>query len=288
MNRHFGGDEVTPCSFDEAEIVVLPICYERAVSYGRGTSQAPLHIIKASGQLEALDVETLVNWTQFKIHTCQPLAPEGSPQKAIEEIKCAAQRVLSRGKFLFCIGGDHAITIGPAWAAIENNPDIGVLQIDAHLDLRNRWNGSRYNHACVMRRLFEKTAQPIIQVGIRSICQEELEFVRRHHLRPYYAHQIHPEDDSWIDDILCRLPSAVYLTIDLDGLDPSVMPGTGTPEPGGLGYKQLVELIKAVGRHKQLLAADMTELKKIPGSLVSEYTAAKICSLIFIHALGRA
>jgi agmatinase len=284
MFMQFGGDEVSPCSFNEAEIVVLPICYERSPSYGKGAAEAPRHILEASAQLEALDAETLINWTQFNIHTLPPLIPKGSAHQAVREIQDSAQRVLEKGKFLFCIGGDHAVTIGSFWAAIQCQPHLGVLQIDAHLDLRDSWNGSHYNHACVMRRIFEKTTHPIIQVGIRSICQEELDFINTHNLRPYYAHQISPESDAWIDEVVGQLPASVYLTIDVDGLDPSVLPGTGTPEPGGLTYRQLMKLIQSVGRHKHLVAADITEVMKIPGSLVSEYTAAKIASQIFIYA----
>jgi agmatinase len=214
------------------------------------------------------------------------LIPTEDPEQAVWEMKNAASKVLSKGKFLMCIGGDHAISIGPAWAALECLPEVGILQIDAHLDMRDRWNGSRFNHACVMRRIFEKTTQPIVQVGIRSVCQAELEFIQIHNMTPYYAHRIDPWDDSWVKDVVQQLPSYIYLTIDLDGLDPSVIPGTGTPEPGGLTYRQLVKLIQAVGKKSKIVAADITELIKLPGSVVSEYTAAKIASQIFIHGLA--
>ena len=150
--------------------------------------------------------------------------------------------MLSRKKFLLSLGGDHAVSIGPIIAASEACPGIGVLQIDAHMDLRNTWNGSRWNHACVMRRVADDMKLPFVQVGIRSFSPEEAEYVREKRLRPFYAHEIEPADDTWIGEVLCALPETVYLTIDVDGLDPSVMPGTGTPEPGGLSYRQLIRL----------------------------------------------
>jgi agmatinase len=170
-------------------------------------------------------------------------------------------------------------------AASKVHPDIGVLQVDAHLDLREEWNGSKYNHACVMRRVAEDIKIPFVQVGIRSFSQAEADYIKRRNLKPVFAHDIDPGDHKWIDRVVNGLPEKVYLTIDLDGLDPSVLPGTGTPEPGGLSYRQLVDLIKTVGQKKRVVAADITELSKIEGSHVSEFTAAKIATKIFVYCL---
>ena len=200
-------------------------------------------------------------------------------------MKRAAAAVLEKNKFLLSLGGDHAISIGPIMAAAEIHPGIGVLQIDAHLDLRDIWNGSKYNHACVMRRVADDIEIPFVQVGIRSFSPGEAGYVKRKKLKPFYAHNIDPLDDSWIDKAVNSLPEKVYMTIDLDGLDPSVIPGTGTPEPGGLSYRQVVRLIKTVGGKRKLIAADINELAKIEGSHVSEYTAAKIATKIFVHCL---
>ena len=175
------------------------------------------------------------------------------------------------------------LSIGPVRAAARQYPDIGVLQFDAHLDLREKWNGSRFNHACVMRRVADDIGVPIVQVGIRSFSPEEADYIQLKGLRPFFAHGIDPIDPSWIQTVLEVLPQNVYLTIDLDGLDPGVLPGTGTPEPGGLSYRQLVNLIKAVGRHRTVIAADITELAPIEGSHVSEFTAAKIATKIFVN-----
>ncbi len=281
----FGDAETPAVRLDDAGIVVLPICYENAPSYGTGSKEGPLFILNASTQLENIDEETLTDWGKAGIHTLAPLVPSGDPEKAVNEMKRAAAAVLEKNKFLLSLGGDHAISIGPIMAAAKIYPDLGVLQIDAHLDLRDTWNGSRYNHACVMRRVVEDLNLPVVQVGIRSFSPEEAEYVNRKKLKPFYAHNIDPSDDYWRRKVVHSLPEKVYITIDLDGLDPSVLPGTGTPEPGGLSYRQLIKLIKAVGKEKKVIAADINELAKIEGSQVSEYTAAKIATKIFVHCL---
>jgi agmatinase len=282
---HFGDAEIPAVELDDAGIVILPLCYENAPSYGTGSQEGPLHILNASAQLENIDEETSTFWGKAGIHTLPPLVPSKDPEKAVKEMKKAALAVLKQKKFLLSLGGDHAISIGPIAAAAEIHPDIGVLQIDAHLDLRNRWNGSKYNHACVMRRVADDLNLPITQVGIRSFSSEEADYVRRNNLKPFYAHTIDPSDDYWRRKVVHSLPEKVYITIDLDGLDPSVLPGTGTPEPGGLSYRQIIKLIKAVGKEKRVIAADINELAKIEGSQVSEYTAAKIASKIFVYCL---
>ncbi len=283
---HFGGFEVDPPSLDDARIVVLPVCYEMAPSYGEGSRKGPFHILAASEQMESIDEETLANWSEFSIYTAPPLFPAGNPEESVREMKKAAEPVLKSGKFLLSLGGDHAITIGPVMAAKEVHPDIGVLQIDAHADLRDEWNGSRYNHACVMRRLADDVQVPFVQVGIRSFSPEEADLIRKRGYRPFYAHEIVPWDDSWMDRAVDTLPETVYITLDLDGLDPSALPGTGTPEPGGLTYRQVAGLIRKVGERRKVVAADINELLKIEGSTVSEYTAAKLATKIFVHCVG--
>jgi len=284
-SMRFGDAEIPAVGLDDAGIVVLPLCYENAPSYGTGSKEGPLHILNASTQLESIDEETLTNWGEAGIHTLPPLVPSNDPKKAVNEMKRAAAAVLAKNKFLLSLGGDHAIAIGPIMAAAEIHQDVGVLQIDAHLDLRNSWNGSKYNHACVMRRVADDIKIPFVQVGIRSFSQGEAGYVKREKLKPFYAHNIDPLDDSWIDKAVNSLPEKVYMTIDLDGLDPSVIPGTGTPEPGGLSYRQVVKLIKKVGGKRKLIAADINELAKIEGSQVSEYTAAKLATKIFVYCL---
>jgi len=192
---------------------------------------------------------------------------------------------MAAGKFLLALGGDHAVSIGLIRAASQAFPGVGVLQIDAHADLRREWNGSRYNHACVMRRVMEDLGLPAVQVGIRSFSPEEAEFMAQNGITPLFAHQIEAADCSWIEKVVAALPETVYLTVDLDGLDPSVVPGTGTPEPGGLSYRQVIALIREAGRQRRVVAADINELVKIEGTQVSEFTAARIATKIFVHCV---
>lgn len=280
---HFGGEEIENAEPAAARIFIQPFCYENKPSYGTGSIDGPLLILNASEQLERLDEETLEDWGRLAIHTAEPFYPAGQPRQAVCQMQGRAAEVLERNQFLLSLGGDHAVTIGPVTAARSIYPGLGVLQIDAHLDLRQTWNGSRYNHACVMRRIMDDLALPAVQVGIRAIAPEEADYLKQRHLTPVFAHTIESCSNDWIDAVVDRLPEKVYLTLDLDGLDPGVMPGTGTPEPGGLTYRQLVDLIRAVGKNRTVVAADITELAGIEGSHVSEYTAASIATKIMIH-----
>lgn len=283
----FGGTDVHTPNIEDARVVVLPICYENASSYGIGSRKGPIYFLDASAQLEQLDEETFENWAEYRIHTLKPLIPSNDPQTAVSQIKEAAETVLRLDKFLLSVGGDHAITIGLAEAAYNKYPDMGILQVDAHWDLRDIWNGSKYNHACVMRRIVDDMNLPAVQVGIRSFSPEELEYrkTKTAGLVTVFAHEIERGDRGWIKRAVQSLPEKVYLTIDLDGLDPSIIPGTGTPEPGGLMYRELVDLIKAIGAEKTIVAADINELSKIEGTQVSEFTAAKIATKILVHCL---
>lgn len=282
---HFGGYEIENADAQTARIVILPFCYEKDPSYGTGSRDASLHILNASPQLERIDEETLIDWGRLPIRTAEPFYPTGEPEQAVMQMKERAAAVIENEQFLLSLGGDHAVSIGPVMAAGDRYPKIGVLQIDAHLDLRQEWNGSRFNHACVMRRVIGDMRLPAVQVGIRAVAPEEADYIKQQGLEPVFAHDIASQDDRWIDRIVARLPETVYLTIDLDGLDPAVIPATGTPEPGGLTYRQLIGLIKAVGKQRNVVAADITELAKIDGSHISEFTAAKIATKIFVHCI---
>ena len=278
----FGGLEIQEPLFSKARVAVLPLPYENAPSYGEGSAQGPFHILDASTQLEFFDEEKLVEWAAIGIHTLPPPEISPNPQTAVSQMEAAAAPVLAAGKKLLGLGGDHAVTIGLVRGARKIFPGLGVLQIDAHLDLRDTWNGSRFNHACVMRRLHDDQV-PFIQVGIRSFSVEEARLVQQQGWRPFYAHQITSGGDTWMEEAISRLPEHVFLTLDLDGLDPSAVPGTGTPEPGGLTYRQVVSLISRLGQSRKVVAADITELAAFEGSQVSEFTAARLAQKIILY-----
>ncbi len=282
----FGGHEVQQPGLDECRIAVLPLPYESSPSYGAGSGAGPYHLLDASTQIEELDEETLQNWTDLKIHTVDPLDIPLDPEQAVMKIQEESDKIFAMGKRLLAIGGDHAVAIGTAKAAAKHFPGMGVLQIDAHLDLREFWNGSRFNHACVMRRLMDDDGVFAVAVGARAICSEELEYVKKNEHPIFFAHQIPLDDDSWMEKAINLLPENVYLSLDLDGLDPSVIPGTGTPEPGGLSYRQVVKLIKTLGENRRVIAADITELAAFPHNRVSEYTAARLAQKICLFCLG--
>ncbi|MGM0402904.1 MAG: agmatinase [Thermodesulfobacteriota bacterium] len=283
----FGGPDVRFEEADRAAVIVLPIYYEMAPSYGAGSGRGADHILRASLELECMDEETLADWGGIGIHTASVLAPSADADTALQQIRQTASKYMGTGGFLLSVGGDHAVTIGLAAAAAEAFEDVGLLQIDAHLDLRDQYNGSRNNHACVMRRVAEDMKLPFVQVGIRSVAPEEGAYIREKGLRPFFAHDLDASDNGWMDEAIDRLPENVYLSLDLDGLDPSVVPGTGTPEPGGLTYRQVVGLIRKLGARRRVVAADINELAKIEGSQVSEFAAAKLAAKIIVYcAMG--
>ncbi len=279
----FGGPEVQHPDLETARIVVLPLCYEDAPSYGIGSGDGPYHLTTASEQLEFYDEEAFIEWNKLAIHTVSPMHFSENPVESVMKMKAAAGAYLSKNKFLVSIGGDHAVAIGPILAAFELYPEMGVLQVDAHLDLRDHWNGSSYNHACVMRRVLEAGVTKIVPVGTRAFCKEEADVAKHNNIKPFYAHGIDPADTTWINDVVQALPGVVYISVDLDGLDPSQVPGTGTPEPGGLLYRQLLALLKAISLQKKIVAADINELVKIEGSQVSETIAARIAQKIMVY-----
>ncbi len=283
----FGGQEVPVATLDESRIAVLPLPYEAGASYGEGSQYGPYHLLDASAQIEAVDEESGQNWTKIPIYTLPPLDIPDTPEAAMDVIRKEAGRILDKGKRLLSLGGDHAITIATAGASAEKYPGVGILQIDAHLDLRDTWNGSRFNHACVMRRLVEDHGIPTVAVGIRSFSREEMEFAHQAGHSIFFSHDITPLDNAWMDRAISLLPPRVYISLDLDGLDPSMVPGTGTPEPGGLTYRQVVRLLQKTGKMRQVVAADITELSVIPGSHVSEYTAARLAQKICLYCLAK-
>ncbi|MFP4031474.1 MAG: agmatinase [Desulfococcaceae bacterium] len=283
---HFGGDEVRPVPLSAARCAILPFCHESSPSYGTGSRFGPLHVLDASNQLEPLDEETLVPWADLPLHTTKPFFSSGPPESAVAEMTARVAEAMDAGATPVVLGGDHSVALGGMAAAADRYPDLAVLQLDAHLDLRDTWNGSPLNHACVMRRAVDDFGLRVVPVGVRSICREELDFLRRRDISPFFAHQILSRSDrEWIDEVVSSLSERVYLSFDLDALDPAVLPGTGTPEPGGLGYRQAASLLRALGERRTVVGADFCELAPIPGTQVSQYTAARLVAKFLVYCL---
>lgn len=275
-----------------AAAVVVPLPYDGTTTYRSGTRAGPAAILAASLAVEWFDLELGCEPCRAGIATLDPIEPDArGPERMLEAVQHHCLAPMQAGQFVVGLGGEHSLTLGcvRAWlqAEAERSPDqaepgLSFLQIDAHADLRDSYHLSPYSHACVMRRLWE--LGPVVQVGIRSLSEPEHAFMQQHHLRPWTMARIRANSD-WIEQVLGGLSRRVYLTIDLDGLDPSVCPGVGTPEPGGLAWQQLLDLLSALfGRH-EVVAADVVECLPLPGQVVSEFLAARLVyKLIGLHA----
>ncbi len=270
-----------------APYAVLPVPYERTVSYGRGTARAPAAILAASRHIEGWDEETL-RPLDLPTETLPPPACRGGDEQALDAIRRAARPVLRAGRFLMALGGEHTISAPLIEAAREAHPDLTVLHLDAHLDLRDAFQGSVRSHGSVMRRVLE-LGVPIVPVGIRSVCAEEYRLIRRRALPVFWARDLAGAPAArWVPAVLRRLGPTVYVTLDADGLDPALMPGTGTPEPGGLGWYAVLALLRRVCEARRVVAADLVEVIPTPGLPASEYTAARLAAkLMWYHRLAQ-
>ena len=269
---NYGGLEPAHSAYDDSRIVIVPVPYDETSTWGKGADRGPQAILEASANMELYDIETASEVFRQGIHTAPPVLEKSSPEKMVEAVYRQVAAHLERDKFVVTIGGEHSITAGPAKAYAEKIPGLCVLQIDAHTDLRQEYLGSRYNHACVMARVREMC--PIVQVGIRSMDGEEMQYVDRE--RVFFAKDIVGRDKQWMDEVVEKLDYPVYVTIDLDGMDTSIMPATGTPEPGGLLYDDVLHLLRKVIVKKNLVGFDVMELCPNEHSKPSDFLASKL------------
>ena len=258
----------------DARVVILPVPYAPTVSWGRGAEAGPTAILRASQFIDELDEETGCDWMAVGIRTAPAVVPVAPGEAAVEAIRAAWAEQLASGAFVIGLGGEHAVTAGAVFAVREAHPEAGVLQIDAHPDLRPSYEGSPWSHACVMRRVAE-AGVPIVAVGIRAVSHADRAAIEEGLSRVFRADEIHGDPD-WVDRVLEALPPEVFVTLDVDGLDPSVMPATGTPEPGGLGYRDVLALLRRVFRERTVVGADVVELAPIPGLHHADFTAARL------------
>jgi N1-aminopropylagmatine ureohydrolase len=294
MNLPFEFDQVAvgefaglpATEFDQARVVILPIPLDRTTSYVPGTRNGPHEILVASSHMELWDEETETDIHDIGICTLPEMDfPYASMDEVVASIRRLATEIVSRDKFLLSLGGEHSIT-GPLVAAVASkHSGLSVLQIDAHADLRDSFMGTPHNHACAMRRVLEYARAT--QVGIRSLSPEEAAAVPTLPTEIFYDFNMRQHDD-WIDRVVDSLSETVYITIDVDGFDPAIMPATGTPEPGGLGWYEGLALLRRVVEERNVVGCDIVELAPMGGHVAPNFLCAKLLYKILSYKFGGA
>lgn len=261
-------------NFEGSRVAILPVPYEKTTTFNHGTENAPKSIIENSAGVMWYDDEIGKNISDAGICTLEELKIENEPELMINAIYNKVKEIISNNKFPVIIGGEHSITQGCVKAAAEEYENLSVLQIDAHTDLADEWDGTKYSHACAGRRCFEITKK-IVPVGIRCLEKEEADFAHKNNIKIFYARDI-ADNDDWHEDALLQLSQNVYITLDLDGLDPSFMPSVGNPEPGGLQYYPALRFLRKIFERKNVVGFDVVELCPDEKEVSSDFTAAKI------------
>ncbi|NOT34900.1 MAG: agmatinase [Candidatus Eisenbacteria bacterium] len=280
---NFGGLEPEFSALETARAVVLPVPYDFTTSYQGGTRLGPAAILAASRNMELWD-EEIGPIYRHGIATLPELEPTAAgPEAMVERVERATEWILEQGKLPAILGGEHSITTGAIRAAKRRWPDLSVLQIDAHGDMRESYLDSRFSHACVMRRIRELV--PATSVGIRSISEEEAEYFAAHPLPIWSTRGFRALERDW-SPILDGLSPHVFVTFDLDGFDPSLMPATGTPEPGGLEWFETVDLLRAVTERHRIVGFDVVELAPMAGQTASDFLATRLVYRLIGLGLG--
>ncbi len=261
-------------NYKNSKVAVLPVPYEKTTTYLKGTEKGPRAILDASANMELFDEELNKNISEIGICTLNELKIDEKPELMVNVLYENVKALISGNKFPVILGGEHSITSACVKAFAERYEDFSVLQLDAHADLREEYENSRYSHACAMKRSLE-FSKSIVQVGIRSISHEEAIFARENSLDIFWAKDT-VDNDKWFDAAIEKLNKNVYITLDLDVLDPSIMPSTGTPEPGGFGYYSLLKFLKEVCKKRNIVGFDVVELKPSKSNASCDFTAAKI------------
>jgi agmatinase len=266
--------------FEHARVVVVPIPFDGTTCYRPGTREGPQAIIDASRNLELYDAELRRSPYQVGIHTLRAVEiVQGNAAGMVERVERVIEALLEREKFIVTLGGDHLTSIGVVRAVAKRYPAMSVLQIDAHADLREEYEGSALSSATIMRRVLDVCPRTA-QVGIRSLSESEARLVEERQLPMWLASHIHRQTlqgkRDWIEEVVSQLAGEVYITVDIDAFDPSLVPGTGTPEPGGLGWYDVIDLLAAVTARRRVLGFDVVELSPLVESHVSPVVAAKL------------
>ena len=268
---NFGGIDNHFTDYGKAKIVVIPVPFDATSTWIRGADLGPAAILEASANMELYDIQTGKEVYLDGIHTTEPLGETTDPVKMTAGLEKQVAGVLKDGKFPVVIGGNHSVSIGSIRACAAHYEKITVVQLDAHTDLRPEYEGSPLNHACAMARAAE--VAEVIHIGIRSMCYEELPFLKPENI--YYAHDITGRSD-WHEEAIAKTRGLVYITIDLDVFDPSVLPSTGTPEPGGMTYYEVYRFLAKVIQKHEVIGLDVVELCPNPAEKSSDFLASKL------------
>ena len=271
FSKYFCGEDGYCLDYEKAQIALLPVPYDGTSTWLKGADKGPQAIIEASGTLEMYDIPTGTDVSKRGIFTLPYVQENSSPERMSEAVECALKQVLADGKFPVTIGGEHSVSIGAFRAMAAHYGDLSILQFDAHADLRPQYEDSEYNHACAMYKA--KEVAPIVQVGIRSMCEEERVFVDED--RMFLRQQLR-DDSAWQESALAQLSKHVYVTVDLDVFDPSIMPSTGTPEPDGLLYHEVLSMIRKVSEKHTIVGFDVVELCPQKDNKAPDFLAAKL------------
>ncbi|MBO7726552.1 MAG: agmatinase [Thermoguttaceae bacterium] len=270
---------------EHARYVIFPVPFEGTVCFEKGTANGPRRILEVSDQMEYIDEETLIEFWKPGIRTLAPLPAEPTPRGEMEAIYARAKResLFAEGRFPITLGGEHSITAPLLRAAAETYPELSILQFDAHSDLRESFPpGGRDSHASVMRRALEITPN-LVQVGIRSFSEEDLVSCPEQVRRFITPARLEDDFDAALAEVIVRLSEKVYITIDMDVFDPAFAPGVGTPEPGGLSWRQICRILRTVFREKIVIGADVVETAPITGQVVTEFLAARLIAKLMAY-----
>lgn len=290
IKKNFLAIEKEYSNYNDSQIVIVSAPLEKTVSYGKGTGKGPEEIIKASHYVEFYDEELCRELCFEKgICTLEPVDLQKlSIEKSLDKIYKEVAKHIDTGKFVVTLGGEHSLSTAPIMAHYERFPNLSILQIDAHSDLRQNYEGSKYSHASVMARVAEFNSN-IVQVGIRAQCKDEAVFRKEKQIKTFYSREIKlgMYGDNWQELVVRNLSDNVYITFDVDGFDPSFMPATGTPEPGGLFWDETMNLLKIIGLEKNIVGFDVVELAPNKFHPSSNFVAAKLVykllNYAFIH-----
>lgn len=271
--KSFLEEDIAPASKEDAQFHVIPAPFEESVSYGTGTAKAPEAILDASQQLELFDGISS-DAIESGIYTAPAIENCGTPETVLKSISNKVESTLKMNKIPVVLGGEHTVTLGAVDALLAQGVKFGVVQFDAHADLRETYEGSPYSHACVMKRIFDRKV-PFYQVGVRALCKEEYEFRKAEGIPHLDAREIYgPEKKPFV--IPDSIPQKVFVTIDIDGLDPSVVSATGTPVPGGIQWYDMLAFLQTIVAEREVVGFDCVELAPQKGNIASTFAATQL------------